>query len=461
MRRPQMFGPVGCRTETRQTIAAGAKQDGTLTALRNETITHTSTFDEFTETATLPTRMLYSTPNNSTVQKLVRSDIGTPSYTRAPGEAPGTLALEIAMDELAYKLKMDPVELRIKNYAERDEDKNLPWSTKSLRECYRMGAERFGWGRRRMEPRSMQDGHTLIGWGMATAVYPARRSPASAKARLNADGSVIVEAGSQDLGGGTYTIMTQIAADALGVPVSSVTFRLGDTRYPETPVSGGSQTAATTGSAVDAAARALRQKILDLAGVKTEQLVFEHNRLVVRTADRVQSVQEIMAGAHTPFLDAVASTKQNDDAKLYSSYSFGAQFAEVRVDADLGQIHVSRMVGAFAAGRILNEKTARSQFQGGMIWGISLALHENTVYDERLSRIVNNNLAEYHVPSNADVGFLDVVMVDENDPHVSPIGAKGIGEIGITGSAAAIANAIHHATGKRIREVPITPDKLL
>ena len=248
LRRPQMFGPVGCRSETRQTIGAAAQNDGALAALRNETITHTSTIDEFTETATLPTRMLYSTPNNATVQRLVRSDIGTPSYTRAPGEAPGTFALEVAMDELAYKLKMDPLALRLKNYAEHDEDKNLPWSTKSLRECYRQGAERFGWSKRPPEPRSMQDAHTLIGWGMATALYPARRSPASARARLNHNGTVSVEAGTQDLGGGTYTIMTQIAADTLGIPVSLVTFRLGDTRFPETPVSGGSQTAATTGS---------------------------------------------------------------------------------------------------------------------------------------------------------------------------------------------------------------------
>lgn len=461
LQRPQMFGPVGCRTETRQTIAAGAKQDGTLTALRNDTLSHTSTFDEFTETATLPTRMLYSTPNNSTVQRLVRSDIGTPSYTRAPGEAPGTFALEIAMDELAGHLRMDPVELRLKNYAERDEEKNLPWSTKSLRECYRAGAERFGWRSQRIEPGSMRDGHTLIGWGMATAVYPARRSPASAKARLNADGSFIVEAGSQDLGGGTYTIMTQVAADALGVPVSAVTFRLGDTRYPATPVSGGSQTAATTGSAVDAAGRALRQKILDFTRARPEDLVFENGRLVVRTANRTQSVQDLMAAAGQPFLEALASTKQSDDAKQYSSYSFGAQFAEVHVDADLGQIRVARMVGAFAAGRILNAKTARSQFLGGMVWGISLALYESAVYDEGLARIVNNNLAEYHVPTNADIGSLDVIMVDEIDLHVSPIGAKGIGEIGIAGSAAAVANAIFNATGRRIREAPITLDKLL
>jgi len=461
VRRPQMFGPVGSRSATHQTISIGAEADGTLTAMKNETITHTSTFDEFTETASLPTRMLYSCPNNSTVQKLIRSDIGTPSYTRAPGEAPGTLALEVAMDELAVKLKMDPLALRLKNYAERDEEKNLPWSGKSLRKCYEQGAERFGWSARKPEPRSMKDGHTLIGWGMATAVYPARRSPASALARLNPDGSILVEAGTQDVGGGTYTIMTQIAADALRVPVATVTFRLGDTRYPETPVSGGSQTAATAGAAVEAAAQALRQKIVDLAapGAKVDDLVFAGGKITV--GGKSQEIRDVVSRTGQPYIEAQASTKANEDAKKFSMYSFGAQFAEVRVDADLGQVKVSRMVGAFGAGTILNAKTARSQFMGGMIWGISFALLEQNAYDERLGRIVNNNLAEYHVPTNADVGAIDVLWIEEPDMHVSPMGAKGIGEIGITGAAAAIANAIYHATGKRVRDLPITPDKLL
>jgi xanthine dehydrogenase YagR molybdenum-binding subunit len=471
VRRPQMFGPVGCRTATRQTISAGAQPDGRLAALRNETFTHTSTFDEFTESASLPTRMLYSVPNNSTVQKLVRSDIGTPSYMRAPGEAPGTFALEVAMDELAVKLNMDPLELRLKNYAERDENKNLPWSAKSLRECYQKGAERFVWSGRKPEPRSMREGHSLVGWGMATSVYPARRSPASARARLNPDGTLLVLAGSQDLGGGTYTIMTQIAADTLGVPVGSVTFRLGDTRFPETPVSGGSQTAATTGSAVYVAVRELQKKIFDLAmsgspgaattGAKPEDVSIQNNRITVKGASESHTIEELAKSTGQPYIEAEASTKPGEEVKQYSMFSFGAQFAEVRVDADLGQIKVSRMVGAFGAGRILNAKTARSQFMGGMVWGISFALHENTVYDDRLGRVVNNNLAEYHVPTNADVGLIDVLWMDEDDRHVSPIGAKGIGEIGITGAAAAVANAVYHATGKRIRDLPITPDKLL
>ena len=441
--RRQMFGPVGFRSATRQMIAVGADNDGKLAALTNETLSHTSTFDEFTETATMPTRMLYSVPNNSTVQRLVRSDIGTPSFTRAPGEAPGSFALEVALDEMAYRVGIDPLELRLRNYAEKDENKNLPWSTKSLRECYLKGAERFGWSKRQSKPRSMSSGNNLVGWGMATSLYPATRSPASAVARMDAAGDVFVEAGSQDLGGGTYTIMTQIAADALGVPVSRVTFRLGNTRYPETPVSGGSQTAATTGSAVFLAASALKEKLSAMM----------HDG---------ETPAQAIARSGQRFVEAQVSAKPDSDAKTsFSSFSFGAQFAEVHVDKDLGQIRVVRMTGVFGAGRILNAKTARSQFIGGMTWGISMALHENTVYDLSLGRVVNNNLAEYHVPTSADIGTLDVSWVDEDDRHVSTIGAKGIGEIGITGSAAAVANAIYHATGKRIRDLPITPDKLL
>jgi xanthine dehydrogenase YagR molybdenum-binding subunit len=469
--RPQMFGLVGCRTETRQTIAAGAKRDGTLTALRNETLSHTSTMDEFTEPASIPTRMLYSVPNNSTHQRLIRSDIGTPSYTRAPGEAPGTYALEAALDELAYALHMDPLELRRKNYAEQDPDKMRPWSGKSLNKCYDLAADRFGWSRRPREPRSMRDGNVLIGWGMATAVYPARRSEASALARLNADGTVHVDAGSQELGGGTYTIMTQIAADGIGVSPMRVKFRLGDTRYPETPVSGGSQTAASTGSAVYLAARALREKIVQMAvsdsrspvqGANTSDVIIRDGRIgLSNQPEKSEALETLIGRSGQPYIEGFADTKAGNEAKEYSGYSFGAQFAEVRIDADLGQMRVSRMVGAFGAGRILNAKTARSQFLGGMVWGISFALYEHSVYDERLGRIVNNNLAEYHVPTNADVGSLEALWVEEADDNVSPIGAKGIGEIGITGAAAAIANAVFHATGKRVRDLPITLDKLI
>jgi xanthine dehydrogenase YagR molybdenum-binding subunit len=470
LRRPQMFGPIGCRSATRQSITAGAQRDGTLLALKNDTVTQTSSFDDFVEPATTPARMLYAVPNNSTVQRLVRSDIGTPSYMRAPGEAPGTFALESAMDELAYALKMDPVALRLKNYADKDEDKKLPWSEKSLRECYRLGADKFGWSRRTPEPGSMREGNTLIGWGMATSLYPAIRLAASARARLNPDGTIMVEAGTQEIGGGTYTVMTQIAADALGAPVNRVTFRLGDTRFPETPVSGGSMTVASTGSAVLLAARALRDKVVQIAvadprsalfQARLEDVLIEDGRISRRgRPGEADTFDAVMRRSGQPYVEAEARAEAAEKSD-FSKYSFGAQFAEVRVDADLGQIRLSRMVGAFGAGKILNAKTARSQFIGGMVWGVSFALYEDSVHDQRLGRIVNNNLAEYHVPTNADIGPIDIVWVDSSDEHVDPIGAKGIGEIGITGASAAVANAVYHATGKRVRDLPITLDKLL
>ncbi|MBV8896304.1 MAG: xanthine dehydrogenase family protein molybdopterin-binding subunit [Acidobacteriaceae bacterium] len=469
--RPQMFGMVGLRSQTRQTLRLGAKHDGTLTALSNETYSHTSTFDEFVESSTLCARMLYQSPNNSTVQKLVKSDIGTPSFMRAPGESVGTYALEAAMDEMAYALKMDPVEFRLKNYAETDPEENKPWSSKSLRECYTRGAEHFGWSKRKLEPRSMREGHTLIGWGMATAVYPTRRSASNASARLNADGTFSVDAGTQDLGTGTYTIMTQIAAQSFGVNPQQVKFRLGDTLLPQTPVSGGSQTAASTGSAVYLAGQALREKLIQMAvsdtasplsGVSEQDVVFEGGRLSAKgNPAKGEAFQQLLARRGLPYVEAQANAKPGEEKNKYSMYAFGAQFAEVRVDADLGQMKVSRMVGCFGAGKILNAKTARSQFLGGMVWGASLALYENAVLDERLGRWVNNNLAEYHVPTNMDIGNFEAMWVDEKDDHVNPLGAKGIGEIGITGAAAAVANAVFHATGKRIRELPITPDKLL
>lgn len=470
--RPQMFGSIGFRSETHQSLAAAAKQDGTLTALRHDTICQTSRFDEFVESASLSARMLYASPNNSTSHKLIRSDIGTPSYMRAPGEAPGTYALECAMDELAYELKMDPVAFRLKNYAEEDPEKKKPWSSKSLRQCYEQGAQRFGWSKRSLEPRSMRDGNKLVGWGMATAVYPTRRSAASAMAKLRGDGTLLVEAGTQELGTGTYTIMTQVAADALGLPAGRVQFRLGDTDYPQTPVSGGSQTAASTGSAVHAAVQALREKVVQIAltdsqsplsGASAGDVIFDSGRISLRSnPSRGETLQKLLSRQANRELQAEASAKPGSEQEQYSMYAFGAQFAEVKVDPDLGVVEVSRMLGVFAAGRILNAKTARSQLTGGMIWGMSMALHEHTFMDDRLGRFVNNNLAEYHVPVHADSpAQIEALCVEEVDPHVNPIGAKGIGEIGITGSSAAVANAVFHATGRRVRDLPITVDKLI
>jgi xanthine dehydrogenase YagR molybdenum-binding subunit len=462
LERPQMFGPVGFRSRTHQTVAIAARRDGTILGIRHDTVGQTSTFDEFVEAAALPARMLYSSPTISTAHRLVRSDIGTPSFTRAPGWAAGVNVLEIAMDEMAAKLEMDPIEFRLKNYAEQDPDKDRPWSSKSLRECYRLGAERFGWKGRPLQPRSMRDGKTLVGWGMASACYPVHRSAATARARIEEDGSVIAESGTEDLGTGTYTVMTQIAAEALGVLPARVTFRLGDTADGEAPISAGSQTATSVGSAVNAAAGALRAKLAQLAGAPPESVSIEDDHLVVGgPAPRSIPLRELVALHHGQPLEVEVSSRPGEERGPYSMYVFGAQFAEVRVDADLGQLRCSRMVGAFGAGKILNPRTARSQFAGGMVWGISMALSEHGVMDPRLGRFVNNNLSEYHVPVNADVPAIEAVWVDEVDTHVNPLGVKGIGEIGITGAAAAISNAVYHATGKRIRDYPITLDKLL
>jgi len=432
--RQQMCALVGYRPRTIQHLTLAAAKDGTLRAMRHDVVSETSSFDEFSEPSALVTRMLYACPNVVTTHRVVPLDVPTPTFTRAPGEATGNFALEVAMDERAHELGIDPLALRLKNYAERDPDEDKPWSSKSLRECYRRAAAEFGWSARRAAPGSVRDGRWLVGFGMATAAYPARQSAASARAKLLADGSVVIQAGSQDIGTGTYTILAQIAADVLGVPVERVRVELGDTALPETPVSGGSQTASSTGSAVKRAAAALKQKLDALT-----------------PAER----------AAKPELSAEVKTEEKADRKHFSTYGFGADFVEVKVDAELGTIRVTRAVAAFAAGKILNAKTAHSQFMGGMVWGIGLALREHTVRDERSGRVVTRDLADYHVPVNADVPEFKILVVDEDDPHVNEIGAKGIGEIGITGMAAAIANAVYNATGKRVRDLPITLDKVL
>jgi xanthine dehydrogenase YagR molybdenum-binding subunit len=317
----------------------------------------------------------------------------------------------------------------------------------------------------------MREGDTLVGWGMASSAYPVHRSAAAARARIFADGSILVESGTQDLGTGTYTVMTQVAADAIGVPPAQVTFRLGDTQEAEAPPAAGSQTTTSVGNAVNAAGNALREKLAQLAisdnssplyGAALQDVVLSGDTLMIRGADaRAERLSALFARHGQKSLEAEAGSKPGGEQDQYSMYVFGAQFAEVRVDASLGQMRVSRMVGVFGAGRILNPRTARSQFIGGMVWGIGLALYENAVMDPRLGRFVNNNLAEYHVPSNADVPAIEALWVDEKDTHVNPLGVMGIGEIGITGAAAAIKNAVFHATGKRVREYPITLDQLL
>ncbi|MEO5814502.1 MAG: xanthine dehydrogenase family protein molybdopterin-binding subunit [Gemmatimonadaceae bacterium] len=436
--RRQMYGPVGARPETEQTIALGAMRDGTLTAIRHESMSHTSRFEDFLEPAAMQTRILYESPNIETKHRLVKLDVGTPTYQRAPGHATGTYALESAMDELAVALNMDPLALRLKNYAEKDPDSGHPWSSKSLRECYRVASEKFGWSTRIAKPGSMRDGNVMIGYGMATATYPTNRQKASAIVYLteqNGKVHALVQTATQDIGTGTYTVMTQVAADALGLPVEQVRFELGDSRMPPSPVSGGSMTAASTGSAVNDVCKEARRQ-LDA---------------------QVASGKSLASNPLTVTKESAPGTERQQ----YSMHSFGAVFAEVRVDRDLGEIRVPRIVGAYGAGRILNAKLAHSQLVGGVVWGVGMALEEETIVDRRTGRYLNADLAEYHVPVNADIGQLDVSFVDEDDKVVNPIGVKGIGEIGITGVAAALANAVYNATGVRVRDLPITLDKVM
>lgn len=469
--RRQMFGPVGGRPMTIQKVELGAAKDGTLTAIRHASTSSTSTLEDWLEPSAVQTRVLYASPNCETNHELVRLNLGSPTYMRAPGESSGTFALESAMDELAVALDMDPVALRLKNYAERDPQSGKPWSSKSLRECYRVGAERFGWGARNPKPRSTTDGRWLIGMGMATATYPARQSPASVVARLLPDGRALLRAGTQEIGTGTYTIMTQIAADALALKPEDVRFELGDTDFPPNPVSAGSMTASSTGPAVHLAATAARQKLIQMAiadpasplhGVADGDVRASDGRLsLAGDASKGESYATLIARNGGTAVEARVDARGAEEQKEYSMHSFGAVFVEVRVDRDLGLVRVPRMVGAYGAGKILNAKTAKSQMIGGMVWGVGMALLEETRIDTRTGRYMNADLAEYHVPVNADVGSIDVTFVEEHDPIVNPLGVKGIGEIGITGVAAAIANAVYNATGKRVRDLPITLDKLL
>ena len=471
LERPQMFGMVGNRPFTDQHIQISAREDGTLTGMRHDVISTTSTLEDWNESSAIVTRMLYAVPNQATTHKLVKLDVGTPTFMRAPGETSGSFALESAMDEMAYQLNMDPLAFRLKNYAEMEPQEKKPWSENSLRECYRIGAEKFGWSRRNPKPRSMRDGTMLIGFGMATATYPANRSAASAIARILPDGTAMAASGTQDLGTGTYTVMTQVAADALGFPMEKVEFALGDSSLPHAPVSGGSQSVASVSPAVREAASQARAKLIAMAmadpgsplsGGSLDDVTV-NNGWVTSRADpskRDPAAAVIARNGGKP-IEAIATTQPGDEKQQFAFHSFGAVFTEVHVDAELGTIRVPRIVAVYDVGSLLNEKTAHSQLMGGLVWGIGSALTEKSELDTRYGRYTNANLAEYHVPVNADVGVLDITVLGKPDPHINPLGARGIGEIGITGVAGSIGNAVYHATGVRVRDLPITLDRVL
>ena len=469
--RQQMQTFVGHRPKTVQKLELGLDAKGLLTAMRHDTTSETSRYDQFIEQCTGVTRMLYACPNVATVQRLVRIDVATPTYTRAPGESTGTFALESALDELAYAAGLDPLELRRRNHAGRDPESGMPWSSKSLLECYQRAGEAIGWARRPAQIRTLRDGRWRVGLGVATTTRGSRQQPASARARVLANGRAIVQAGTQDIGTGTYTIMTQIAGDALALPLGDVRFELGDTAFPEAPPSVGSFTAASTGPAVHNACVALRRELIDRAvrdpasplhGLASDAIDADSGALIARAdPKRRDSYAAIVSRAGLPEISVELHTEASKTRGAFSVYGFGAVFAQVKVDDELGEVRVDRLVGAFAAGKVLNPRTARSQLIGGMVWGIGQALHEHSVRDSRTARMVTRDLADYHVPVHADVPHLEIILVPEDDPHVNEIGAKGLGELSTPGVAAAIANAIYHATGTRIRDLPITPDKVI
>ncbi|MBK3775177.1 molybdopterin-dependent oxidoreductase [Azospirillum brasilense] len=469
--RPQMFS-FGHRPETIQRVALGADRDGTLRALIHEAVQESSRNENYVEIVVNWSGQQYACDNVRLDYTLSRLDVHTPLDQRAPGAATGVPALEIAMDELACKLGMDPLELRLKNYAETDPNTGNPFSSKELRACFRHGAERFGWAKRSPAPRSMRDGRELIGWGMAAGVWDAMQGQAAAKAVLGVDGKLVVSSATADIGTGTYTVMTQIAADVLGLPIEEVTFCLGDSSLPTAPVEGGSWTVSTVGSAVKAVCDRVRSQLIALAGklensplkgVAEEDMVFADSHLIVRNdRSRRLSITEVMRGSGTLSIEEEARALPYLLARARHTFAtHSAVFVEVRVDEDLGTVRVARVVSAIAAGRIINPKTARSQIQGAVVWGIGMGLEEEAFTDHRLGRVMNHDYAEYHVPVNADVPEIDVLFVEERDDMVNALGAKGVGEIGIVGVPAAIANAIHHATGVRVRDFPITLDKVL
>ncbi|MEH2495135.1 xanthine dehydrogenase YagR molybdenum-binding subunit [Bradyrhizobium sp. AZCC 1678] len=467
--RAQMYA-LGYRPASIERLALGASSSGTLDSMQHEAIAVTSQFEEFARNDTGWGNLLYKSPNAKFEHKLVKLDLPTSCDMRAPGAATGVYALECAMDELAIALKTDPVQLRLQCYSDRHQGEDLPYTSKQLRECYRQGAEAFGWDKRNAEPRSMRDGSELVGWGMASGVWEALQMPATVRIVLTANGHAEVATAASDIGTGTYTIMAQMAADMLGLPIDNISVKLGDSTLPQCPVEGGSWIASSVCNAIANTARAVRGDVLELAkatkdsplsGAGVDDVALVDGRIASkRDANRAVSIASAMQSGKAERITREETNMPAED-KSHARNVHSAIFAEVKVDEELGVIRVTRVVKAVAAGRILNPKTAHSQVMGGVVWGIGMALHEETLYDHRFGRVMNANIAEYHVPVNADIHDIKVIFVDEPDEMVNPLGIKGLGEIGIVGVAAAVANAVHHATGKRVRDLPITLDKVV
>jgi len=469
--RTQMYTGHGYRPHTIQKIALGADASGKLKAMIHEAVHNTSSFEEFSDGTTGFTRQVYACPNLYAPLRITQTDLNTPTWMRAPGAVSGMFALECAMDELAYALKIDPLELRLINYAETDPESGRPFSSKALRECYRLGAEKFGWKDRKMEPRSMRDGRLLVGWGTATGIWGAFQMPASARITFKADGTAHVASATSDIGPGTYTVITIIAAEYLGLKPEQVQFELGDTSFPRAPAQGGSWTTASVGSAVHGAALAVTAKLLALANqdansplkaAAAADVEMLDGRLRLKSdPSKSVSVSEVMRRNSLNEIVETFESKPSAERRKYATMAHGAQFVEVKVDPDIGRVQVTRAIEVTACGKIINPKASHSQEIGGVVWGIGMALQEATEIDHRFGRIMNPNLQHYHVPVNADVHVVETLFVEEDDKVVNPLGVKGMGELGMVGIPAAIANAVFHATGRRVRDLPITPDKLL
>ena len=497
--RQQMFAGVGHRGECEMDLKLGARTNGDLAAMSFENTTQTHAFQPaFFEPSPFASRLLYDIENYRMSNVTARNNIAPPIFMRAPGEAPGTWALECAMDEMAHQLGLDPIEFRLRNYAQTNPENGLPWSSKRLKECYARGAELIGWNRRKGQPRRARDGRSFVGYGMATATYPGYRQAASAKCRIFADGRAVAGCAGSDIGTGAYTVFRQVAADTLGFPLYKVVFELGDSQLPFAPVAGGSQLTASVAPAVQEACELAMNEVAKLAvkdrrsplfGRKLDELRFRDGLVVLKSdGSKGEALSKIIARAGQPFVEAcvkaqtMASAKGSEglrqrqkppctaatpdaetdlNAEKYAFHSFGAQFCRLRVDEELGTIRLLNWVSVIDCGRVLNPRTARSQILGGVGFGIGMALCEETLYDPPTGRPVVRNLADYHVAVNADVPEIAVEFINVPDPHINSLGCRGIGEIGITGVAAAIGNAVFNATGKRLRDLPLTPDKLV
>jgi len=469
LHREQMFTNVGFRPYTIQKMGLGATKDGKLTGLTHEAVAMTSSYEDFMEGTVNMSRFIYDCPNVSTRYRIVPLDTCTPIWMRGPGEATGSFALESAMDELAYKLNLDPIEFRKRNYAEKDQEQNKPWSSKFLLECYEAGMERIGWNNRKNEPGSVKEGNWLVGYGMGTGTFGCYRSPTSVKAKFLANGDLVLQCSVNDMGPGTATMMTAIGAEAIGLPTENVIIEMGKSGLPKGPTQGGSATTSSVGSAVHDACNLLVNKIIEigsknaaLKGIAITDLTFE-NGAVSSKKDKSKSVTlaALLSSNKLEDFEVENLSKAAEEAKKYSIYSFSVHFVKVLVNPNLGKIRLAHVVSCADIGTVISQKTSAGQMFGGAVGGIGMGLMEALEIDHRFGRPINNNFADYHVPVNADIEKQEVFFVNKKDPISNPMGTKGLGETALVGMAPAIANAVFNATGKRVRDLPITLDKIL